>query len=203
MLGATTRGFTLIEILVAISVFAVMAAVAYTGLGRMADYRQALAERADRLSELQRAVGTLERDLRQIVDRGIRGPYGDVQPALLASEARLALTRGGWANWAEARRSNLRRVRYLRDGQRLVRQGFTALDRVPGSQPRERELLQRVENLALRFLDEGGDWHRRWPPPTAGASDTGLPRAVEVELQLADWGRVHRLVELPDSGAGG
>ena len=59
-------------------------------------------------------------------------------------------------------------------------------------------LLEGVDSLTFRFLQDNGDWLDQWPPPAAGVSDGGsrLPRAVEITLMLPDEGELTRIVEV-------
>ncbi|MDS4071374.1 MAG: type II secretion system minor pseudopilin GspJ [Candidatus Competibacter sp.] len=203
-MNAPARGFTLLELLVALAVFAILAAAAYGGLRNVLFTRAAVEAENRRLAAAQLTFHRLEQDIEQTVPRGIRDEYGTPQPALsggaLASEA-LTLTRAGWDNPLDQPRANLQRVAYrLRDG-RLWRLHWDVLDRGGPIEPREIVLLDRVRELRVRFLDPDDAWRNDWPPP---ASDEDrkqqpdpLPRAVEISLTLEDWGEITRLLPLP------
>lgn len=212
------RGFSLLELLVALAVFAALAAAAYGGLGQLAHVRAALAERQDRLAAVTRAVGALERDLRQAVSRPVLGNGGNEPlPALAGASSSLELTRLGYANPRAEARSHLERVAYSLDAGTLRRGRYAVLDRAPGSVPASSALLERAGELRLRYLGCDGAWREAWPPSTPPAcasaprADTQraalLPRAVEFRLLLRDLGDIRRLVELPatppDSAAEG
>ena len=135
-MSVRARGFSLIELLVALAVFAALAAAAYGGLAQIAQTRGALARQQDRFAEIVRAVSMLERDLRQAVSRPVRGRgREDHLPALAGTGDRIELTRIGFANPLAEPRSNLERVAYAVDGQRLMRGRYAALDRPPDAAP--------------------------------------------------------------------
>lgn len=199
-----SRGFTLLELLVALAVFAIMATAAYSGLRNVLFTRAAVEEQSRRLAAVQLAVFRLGQDIEQAVPRGIRDEYGESQAALLGGELaddRLTLTRAGWDNPLGQPRATLQRVAYrLRDG-RLWRLHWGVLDRGGLLEPRETLLLERVREFRVRFLDRD-DWRDDWPPPAsdeAGAKKDpdALPRAVEIGLTLEDWGEITRLLPLP------
>ncbi len=191
------HGFTLLELLVALGIFALLAAMAYGGLNSVMTARQITTEHAERLSQLQMAFLWLGRDIEQAVDRSIRDEYAEIKPALLGVETgryQLELTRTGWRNPAGRKRSNLQRVAYgLREG-KLIRAYWNVLDRAQDSQPLESELLDGVDKLELRFLNDKGQWQDSWPRgQLGGAPSLTPPRAVEVTLETQAEGRITRL----------
>ena len=109
---APARGFTLLEVLVAVALFAVAAALAFGGLDALTRARSRLDAGNERLGRLQFAVGLLERDLRSAAARGVRDGYGAPLPALLGTRERVELTRHGHANALARPRAELERVGY-------------------------------------------------------------------------------------------
>ncbi|MDX1335735.1 MAG: type II secretion system minor pseudopilin GspJ [Gammaproteobacteria bacterium] len=196
------RGFTLLELLVAISIFGLLSVIAYSGLSSVLNTRQALDEHMERLAEIQRTNLFLTADLRQVVKRGIRDEYGDLQNPLISNELNsditsrlIELTRSGHPNPLGVTRSNLQRVAYRLEENTLYRLSWTELDRDPESLPYEVELCTDVTDLSFRFLDDQQEWHEQWPP-LEGAATTALPRGVELILELEDWGEIRRLYTL-------
>lgn len=200
------RGVTLLELLVALAIFTVIGVAAYTGLFAVLEAREATRSESERLAAVQYAVDTIVDDLAQATDRPVRR----VQPRRGASlyapgpdiEPLLAVTRGGWPNPAGLPRSTLGRVEWFLEDQELMRESHARPDAPAQTEPVRRRLLERIENASLRFRDGEGEWSQRWPPLNSpDAVATALPRAVEVTLELADWGEIRRLVALPRVGA--
>jgi len=196
------RGFTLLELLVAIAIFSLLSAMAYTGVKSMLSSRDTVDDNMTRLAELQRTALSLGNDLRQSTRRGIRDEYGDSRSPMIGnSEAsdvdgvRLELTRAGYPNPLGATRSNLQRVAYTIEDNTLYRLTWPNLDRAPDSLPHKARLLGGIDTLSLRFLDYDNNWHEQWPPFQSQTS-LALPHAVEVTLELADWGDITRLYSL-------
>lgn len=193
-------GFTLLELLVALGIFALLAAMAYGGLNAVMKAKAVTDQHAARLSQLQMTFLWLGRDIEQTVERSIRDEYGDRQPAMVGVETgryQLELTRTGWRNPSGRARSNLQRVAYgLRDGE-LIRAYWNVLDRAQDSQPLETVLLDGVNKLELRFLNDKNKWVDSWPNNTLGSpsSDTPAapPRAVEVTVETETEGSITRL----------
>jgi len=201
---ARERAFTLVELLVAIAVFAVFAALAYGGLQTVIKQRTLSDRSMARLTEVQRAIRTFSTDLEQLNPRPVRDAVGDAQePALEAGprgEFPLELTRDGWSNPLGAPRATLQRVAYFVEDDKLVRLQWNVLDRTLANEPVRWDLLTGVKRLGVRFLDPERQWHDEWPPD--GLDDlTRLrlqPLAAEITLELNDWGTITRLVEVPN-----
>lgn len=187
----------MIEILVALVVFAAMAAISWGALAQIARTRAALAAQQDRFATIARSVGELERDLRQAISRPVRGNYGEPLPALSGGSGQIELSRVGFANPRAEPRSNIERIAYVLDGRVLRRNRWNVLDRAAGSAPEPREMLDRVSALRLRYLDADGTWREVWPPRDAPFER--LPRAVEFRLMLEDFGELRRVIALPSS----
>lgn len=200
------RGFTLIEIMVALLISAILAVMAFEGMQQALNNRDRIKTSMERLRAVQYTVRSLVQDFSQLAPRPVREPVGEgFQPALLAAggtSAQVVFTRGGWMNPAGVERSSLQRVRYqLRDG-KLWRDYWTVLDAQLDPPPTSRQLLDGVKEFRVRFMNDGRTWQDGWPPPTLGAAPTERelrwrPIAVEVTLELTDWGRITRLIEVP------
>lgn len=190
------RGFSLVELLVSLAIFASMAAIAWGALASIANTRGALVSEEDDLRSLMATVDSLQRDLRQAVARPVRGNYGETLPVFAGAADRLEFTRLGFANPQAELRSNLERIGYGFDGKRLIRANYPVLDRAPNTQPRTRMLHDRINAVRLRYLDPEARWVASWPEASANANDPKLPRAVEIRLDTADYGEITSIVEL-------
>lgn len=189
-------GFTLLELVVALSVFAVLSVMAYGGLASVLTMREQVALSFERTAALQKGYLRLRDDFQQLRARPARDGYGDAQPALitLASGA-VEFTRSGWRNPLSQPRPALQRVSYrVDDRKRLVRESWPVLDRAQDSAPIEMAVLERVQDARWRFL-EGAQWHSDWPKPslTADRAEAAPPAAVELTLTLEDLGEVRWL----------
>lgn len=197
-------GFTLLELLVAMAVFAVVGVMAYGGLSTVLKQQQVAENQADRWQDIQFTFRVVSRDLYQVHPRPVRQELGDSYSPAISADARspylLEFTRGGWPNPAGSPRSTLQRVAYLLDGDELVRLQWPVLDRTLATQPLRTVLMDRVDDVQLRFLDTDGQWVDQWPPGAAGAVQPGgvdqRPRAVEFTVDTPDYDRIWRLVEV-------
>lgn len=208
-------GFTLVEVLIALAITAFVSTIAYTSLSTVLAGVESMREVSDRTYEVNRAWMIISRDLRQFVARPVRDEFGDQEPALAGGSAArfaLSLTRSGWHNPNAQLRSNLQRVNYRIEDEALWRDAYPVLDRAGDTAPQSVVLLDQVEYLELAFLgslaevqtQRGGinldtrNWAENWVVDTA-RPDIGLapPAAVEIRLQLTDWGEMRRLYVLP------
>lgn len=197
-----TQGFTLIEMLVAVFLLAVLGASGFTMLFQMNTTRGVVIEQADRLTELQRTFYWMNEDFSQTADRPVRSASDERIPSFmfnLQGESIIELSRSGWTNPAREvspARSDMQRVAYSLDDDRLIRSYWYHLDTLDEAPTKRRQMLDRVEDLSLRFLDREGSWHDSWPPIDV-IEEAGMPAAVEVELELEDLGKINRLFALP------
>jgi general secretion pathway protein J len=198
------RGFTLIELVVAIAIFAVLGTMTYTAMAGMMRQQEVTGDTMDRFRELQQAITLISRDLEQATPRPIRGAsHGQPLPAFGAggfTEMPLEFTRGGIRNPMGQQRASMQRIAYAIEDGRLLRYSWQVLDRAQDSEPLSSTLLDQVALMETRFMDGAGDWHEQWPPvrgEIVGEALSLMPRGVELRIELEDWGTIRRVVELP------
>ncbi|HEX5048708.1 MAG TPA: type II secretion system minor pseudopilin GspJ [Gammaproteobacteria bacterium] len=209
-----SRGFTLVELLVAMAIVAVIGVMALTGLTTVIRQRDIAEERTKRWQEIQLAMRLIAQDLSQAAPRLTRDELGEsYQPSMVANpNAQFALefSRGGWANPGGFARGTVLRVAYnveeqqeTKNGKRethnvLVRLHWPVMDRTLSTVPVKTNLLDGVENVEVRFMDASGQWQTEWPPlQMQGPLRYVLrPRAVEFVVELEDFGRISRIVEV-------
>lgn len=213
MVRAVTKGFTLIELLVAIFVFAILSVVVYNALGQVLLTSRLTDDRADKVAELQRVVGLMERDFLQIAPRPIVDEFSQKKAAVVIESIpypRIEFSRTGILNPQGKTRSSITRIAYGMQNGSLIRTTWNVLDRGVQTQPAYEEvILEKIENLSFRgwFDDE---WQQNWPSVEAQIIEEGeetgkipflqqTPRAVELNLVVDDKVTIHRLF----AGVGG
>jgi general secretion pathway protein J len=195
-------GFTLVELLVAIFVFAIVAAIAMGGYNELVKQSGIVEDSAARTRAVQTTMQRISMDFSSLEPRPVREPLGDsLEPALRAdsrNEQLAELTHSGWSNPAGVPRSTLQRVSYRLDNNKLRRDYWVVLDRTMTGEPQSAVLLDRVTRVAMRFMDGNRTWHEQWPPLGYSGPDASSvrPIAVEVTLELEDWGEIMRLMEV-------
>jgi general secretion pathway protein J len=195
------RGFTLLEVLVAVAIFAVFATMAYAGLSRILETRDRLdAERAF-WRTLTLTFTQLEDDLAQARNRTVRDNIGVPRLAFIGQppdtrtlgEPSLEFTRGGVFVLGTGAASDMQRIGYRLHDDTLWRMIWPALDQPPTSTPREYPLITNVSDMKVRFFAPNGNWVDNWPGDAAGTVQKGLPAAVELTLTIKDRGEFTRV----------
>lgn len=178
-----TRGFTLIEVLIAVAVFGLMAAMAYSGLNSSLNISREAELRGERLHRLQLAMALIQRDLTQIALQQSRDEFGDVHPAVLTDnkgERLLEFSRYGWRNPAGQLRGTLQRVGYTLEENKLYREFWLHFHRGPNEKAVRSLLLEGVAEIRFEFLDPAMQWQQQWPP--VNTPPTMMPIAVRVTI---------------------
>ena len=188
-------GFTLIEVMVAVALFALAAALALGGMSAITRSRAQLDAELDQQAKIVFAIGLIERDLRGAAVRPIREAYGAQRPALEGRLDQIELSHFGPVGLPTAGRSAIERVGYQLEGERLLRLRYPVLDRTASTAPTVDTLLDRVVRIQWRYAGQlGAPLIAQWPPPSQA---TALPRAIELRVVLEDAGEIRRVFELP------
>jgi general secretion pathway protein J len=197
-------GFTLLEIVVAVAIFAIVGVLAFSGYSELMQQSDRLAESAARTRAIQSTMQRMAQDFTSLEPRPIRQPLGDgLEPALVSdsrSEQLAEFTHSGWSNPAGVPRSTLQRVAYRLEDGKLTRNYWVMLDRTLSTEPVRAVLLDRVKAVNFRFMAPSRRFSDQWPAlggaPTGPSALAALPIAVEITLELEDWGKITRLVEV-------
>jgi general secretion pathway protein J len=190
------RGFTLIEVLVAIVILGVVALLAYRATAAMTDGEVRLTAESDRWRALDRLFARLESDMRQAVPRPVRHG-GTTEPAWLALPAdssgntELVFTRAGPEFMAEPGAAGQRIGYRLRDGA-IETLYWPQLDNVANAEPVAYALAHDVARFRVWELAASNAWLPQWPI----SGDLAVPRAVRVEIGFADGTAIERWIAL-------
>jgi general secretion pathway protein J len=189
------RGFTLLEVLLAIAIVALIAALGYRALASLSESETRLAAEATRWRTLDLFFARLEGDLRQAMPRAVR--LSDTrEPPWLASvdasgNSAIAFSRAGPEFTLEPRSAGQRLAYRFNNGSVEVLY-WASYDRPRGLDPTAYTLLDGVSSFQLAYLTQGGAWADTWPR----AGETELPRGVRVQLMLASGEAIERWLAL-------
>ena len=191
MIGSTIcrrsrrTGFTLVEVMVSLLIFGVIASAGVALLTVSVDNRETVRAATERLAALQRTRALLKADLGQAVDRPGRDTSGArVRDGLSGGgTVLLSLTRTGWSNPSQQPRASMQRVDYVLNGRRLERRPLGFLD---GARPGPQQiLLEDVTQARITFIADGIE-SPVWP----ATDQRRMPDAVRIDLVLEGYGEV-------------
>lgn len=177
------KGFTLIEIVVALAIFAIIAVITSVGLRAVLKTHSRIERINHRLREVMLAETIMRRDFMQISHRSVRDVGGEsLPPLLIHSRDNIEFTHGGVNS---NNRSSLQRVAYQFANGNLYRLSWPVLDRVSQTTPAKRLLLNKVQSWSLQYVKKSeilSVWSNR-----AGLAHS-IPKAIIVNLQLPAMG---------------
>ena len=198
-----TLGFTLVEILVALLVFAVVGLLSTRLLSQSIDNQNNLQDRGQRLAEIHRAMRVLQRDIVQLSRRKIRDAQGEELPALIVSDQGvIEFSRVGWRNPLRQPRSEVQRVGYRWQDEKIIRGYWLTLDRSYDAEPAYQTLLENVEAIEFFAVDQLGNEHKQWPldPEANVVTEEGEAlylAAILVRAEIAPYGMIERIWQVP------
>jgi len=197
MFSNKQHGFTLIEILIALFVFSILALMLSNALHNVINVQSGTDQSAERLRKLQYALLMMSRDVEQTINRPILNASGKPDQAFIGTASSMTFTHTGIAATPDnLMRSNMRRAQYSFHDNALWRNTWPVLDQAPDTQSSGRNLLDNVEDVHFEYLDEKNRFHSEWP--ILGQSNTQpLPRAVRVYMTIPHWGSVSQLYVIP------
>ena len=179
------QGFTLLEILIALAIFAVMSMMAYAGLAAVLDARASTVPRAQQLAQLQTTLYLLNEDLSQVINRPIRDQMGSSEPAFSIGRGNeifvFTRTVPSWST--NSSENNLLRVSYSLEKEALYRLVWTIPDRTQQTEYRRRKLLVTQGVTIKGFNPKTKSW---------GDIVGEIPLALDISFKLDGLGSVHR-----------
>ena len=192
-----SRAFTLLEMIVAIGVFAVIAVISYASLNRFLDHRDILQAEMVEMKELQLAFSLLEQDMHFITARSVRDAYGDLEPALMINNEDVS---GELLRFTSARGniflsdgSALQRTAYRWQDGNFIRITWSVLDRDQDSSESKHLLLSDIDNVSVNVLQSTNGSVQQLD---AWEDADKLPAGVEWTIQLADGKQYRRVFEI-------
>ena len=179
--------------LIALAIFGILTA-AGVGLLSFSVTAQDFSDRQLKvLTSIRRTGALLGADLAQATPRVWRNEGGQAQPAFFGAEGQqptlMVLVRSGRDNPEDQPRSDLQRVEYRFQNNRLLRIGFPSVDGGGGGSPTITTLVDEVRQVRLRYRDRQGTWRDAWTPD----EPADLPAAVELTVATARFGPMRQL----------
>jgi general secretion pathway protein J len=190
------RGFTLIELMVALFVLAILTVAGFSGLNAVMDARKAVEQETRKWQGLMFFFSRMEQDIALAVHRPVRDRAGVQQPEWIGhsvpvspDDAQLILTRAGVQD-EQGAQVGPQRIGYRLEHGTVYLLRWMALDQPLNAEPRRYPLLEGVNEFHIRYMSADGQWNEQWPQP---GQTGGIPAAVEVGLTLAGSQPITRL----------
>jgi len=185
-----SAGFTLLEVLVAIGVFSVVAIISYSTLDTYIDQRERLTEHYGKLERLQRLFILLERDIQFSVGRTVRNG-GEKLPAIMSEQADVLIAMTvAQADVQSAAGVSLKRVEWQFDGKELVRSQWNVLDHNGNIEPAQLLVSEEIENIEFSYFlyseNQGMD-------SRTSLENGEFPAGIELNLTLTSGASYRRV----------
>lgn len=194
------RGFTLIEILIAMFIFTILSIMMAGALHSVINLQGGADRTAERLRNLQMVLVRVSRDLEQTVNRPVKTANNQDASAFFGNEHGFAFTHGGMAGRPNF--STLERTEYIWGKNGFYRMAWDVLDLVDKSpKPSQRLLLENVTDGYFEYMDDKKNFHKDWPVKDGNNNNKPLPRAVRMTLTIQDWGTIRQTYVIPAENA--
>lgn len=176
------QAMTLMEILIAMVIFGLLASMGYGGLSNVIDLQKQQNRIQNDQEDLQRVLLIMARDFYQIVPRPIRGNSGAFVASVSfdANSNAIEFTRSGNSHPITFNRSQFLRVGYRLEDDTLYRLHWHHLDRVLSAVEQKNPLLRQVQSIQYRFMNEKRSWSKRWSPKNINR----IPAAIAMILTM-------------------
>ncbi len=193
-----TKGFTLLELLIAMAIFSIIAYIGFAGIRQISQHGVVLLAKETNFARLQRTIAIIENDFLQMTHRTTRNIDGVFVPAMqMLNVNEIEFSRDGNYSFDKTMQSSLLRVKYSFDGTKLNRTSWSNMDRVTEDAGIQQIMLEEVTGFSLDFLGLG-DWVKAWPERTAcvdaSGRNTSLPRMIKITLDTKNFGTITRVI---------
>jgi general secretion pathway protein J len=187
-------GFTLLEILVALFIIAIIAIMIIRGLQVVIASKNGIERSASQLQQVEFSMRLIGSDMRNLINRPIKQAGGQTIPALFLHDDAsntLEFTRAGLSNPLAQPRSTLLHAAYTLQNGQLSRLTYPVLEQAVTTKPNKRVILTNVKYLQWQFVGNDGRLYTSWP--ANNAQGQVLPKAVQLTMTLHKKGKVTRL----------
>lgn len=194
------RGFTLIEVLIALSIFAILATITASTLYYAFNNRERVNAQAEVLDSLHLAVSIIQQDTSLAVERGVRG--NDMHPfaAFIGQGNYLEFTRDGIINpHAQEHRSTLKRVALVCEKNKLIHRTWESLDALDRNNYQDKILLSNISQCNFKYVNQSLQTLSEWREQAVSQNQTKepFPKAIQVNLSFQEWGEMNMLFIIP------
>lgn len=191
------KGFTLIEVLVALTIFAVLSALSYRSLSALLQTRERITQETTRWREVMLFFNRVDIDLRQHVNRPVTIGRA-IQPAffgknnVLSDEALLSFSRFGNPQ-QNGVLMDTQRMAYRLKAEHVEMLIWPALDVEEDTKPMAYPILSGVKTMTIRYMhNKTLTWLNTWP--TNEDQTAPFPKAVDISVTLVTGEKLNRII---------
>ena len=182
------KGFTLVELLVAIAIFAVLSMLGWKVFDYLLKVKDRNAEHENHLFELQDAYQQILRDSLQIIPLTANDGQ-ELQAALVLNDRSFAFSKAGVSDPLKQGLSPYERIEYRFDAEqkKVYRLKYSNLNIPNRVQPISSTLLQNVDDFRVTVLNpqELSQWPENLNDPNNVNELKKLPLGVKIQLTVA------------------
>jgi len=198
------NGFTLLEILIALVIFAILGIIVAVGFRRSLLSNKHVGEADKRIQKLEITQALLRRDISQTINRSILDRNGEKLPAIQLKPNALEFTRAGVINpLGINKQSDMQRIEYTYKNNTIVRIAWPVLDRAANSAPSSMNLLTHVTHFNIQVYDNKNNLQSAWPASnstsihTNSGDQSALPKAVKITFSVKGQGIIEDIIPIP------
>lgn len=192
-----TKAYTLIEVLIALAVFAIIAVLTSSALQQTLGINQRLQTHMNEWERFALTIDHINQHITQMVPRGVRGNDGVPIPSFVGQKDYIEFTRGGYINpQGEKRQSSLARIALLCKNGKLIERRWPVLDSINRKQYQDDILLDNLSRCQFDFLSQQMEWLTPWRANTNTGKRQNtamemllLPKAIRLELDWRNQGK--------------
>jgi general secretion pathway protein J len=193
--------YTLIEILIALVIFAIISMVTSTVLYNSFTTRERLGTQAQLLGKLQLTYHSFMKDIEQITNRPTYAKERKLIPSFIGEKEYIEFTRRGVVNPGMIEhRSTLERVAYVCQSHKLLRRSWERLDGVNHNEFMDYPIMSDLTKCAFFFLGKNNQVLQDWRGAALPQSNSidSLPIAVRMDLTIKNKGEFSILAIIPE-----
>lgn len=188
-----TKGYTLIEVVIALAIFAVLSVMSVGLISRAFDVRDRLSQHHTPISELQLAIARIQLDLQQVVPRSVRNASGELHDAFEGSDKGFEFSRGGLLATPNTENpSSIRRAALACEEHTLVRKSWETLDGYHQDKATSEIVLRDLDTCEFSYLNR-----KRWITTAFRQRNTPFPEAVRLTITHKKLGKAKFIFLIP------
>lgn len=194
------KGYTLMEILIALSVFSLLAIMTSASMYHAFDTRDRVNKQTDKLNQIQMSITLLQQDTLETIERYVRRQDMQLSPSFIGDKTYVEFTRGGVINPKSVnKKSTLQRIAYECKNGQLIRYTWEHLDTLKKKPTQKKILLNNLSKCELAYISTNNQVLSEWRASLKKSTETPstLPKALRLTIALPEWGDAVFLFIIP------